>query len=261
MNGKAGVVLDSFGQPVKEAMQSAAQLGFRKVELPAVTGPVEPGELSRTGRRHLLHFVQGLGLELAALGGDFGGNRLMDPARLEQRLDKTRALMEMAAELRVPMLTTHLGRVDERALQKGTLAEVLRHIAGLSDRTGTLVAFETGGADPVALADLLRQVDSPTLGTCYDPASLVMDGYDALAGIEPLASSIFIARARDATAGTPGRSGREVPLGSGQVDLEEYLANLDQAGYRNVTFIRRTDSDRPLSELAAAKRRLDSLLY
>jgi sugar phosphate isomerase/epimerase len=260
MASRLGVVLDSFGQPVKEAMQSASRMGFGQVELPAVSGSVDPAELSQTGRRHLLRFTGDLGLRLSALGSDFGGNRFMDSGRVEQRLEKARAIVEMAAELHVPIVTTHLGRMDEDALKRGYLFEAIEHLADISDRTGTFIAFETGGAAPTLLRDLIRRINSPTVGVCYDPASLLMDGYEPLGGIEPVASSILIARARDAMAGSPNNPGREVSLGTGQIDLAEYLAALDQAGYKNVPFIRRTDSERPLVDLAEAKRRLEAVL-
>ena len=260
MERKLGIVLDSIPQPVKEALQTASGMGFAQVELPAVRGPVAPAELTRSGRRDLLHHVKGLGLQLAALGGDLGGGGFADSSRLEQRLDQTRAIMAMAAELRVPVVTTHLGHVDEAVLQQGYLSEAIAQLADFSDRTGTRVAFETGGTDPAGLADLLRAVGSPTLGACYDPASLLIEGFEPTRGIEPLADAILIARARDAVAGSARHPGREVPLGEGQLGLAEYLAALDQAGYHGVPFIRRTESEHPLEDLAAARRRLQSIL-
>lgn len=260
MDARLGVVLDSFGQPVREALQSASRLGFGKVELPAAAGAASPDELSATGRRHLLKHVGGLGLQLSALGGDLGGGRFADSSRLEQRLDRTRAIVEMAADLRVPLVTTHLGQIDEQTLQRGYLLEAIEQLAEISDRTGTFIAFETGGGEPGTLAEVLKRIGARTLGACYDPASLLIDGFDPLSGIEPLANAILIARARDAQAGGPRQPGREVALGSGQIDLPEYLAALDQAGYRSVPFIRRTESDRPLEEIADAKRRLEKVL-
>lgn len=254
-----GVVLDSFGQPVREAMESASRLGLRQVEMPAVAGAVEPSELSRSGRRDLLHFVRGLGLQLAALGGDLGGNRFADSNRMEQRLEKTRAIVEMAAELGVPIVTTQLGRVDDESLQRGYLVEAVEQLADIADRTGRLIAIETTGTTPDKLADLLRRINAPALGVCYDPASLLLEGGEPIAGIESVANSILIARARDAVAGTQQRPGREVPLGMGQVDLAEYLAYLDQAGYRGVPFIRRTESEHPLEDVVEAKRRLEAM--
>lgn len=260
MQARLGVVLEGLGQEARDALQSASRLGFRQVELPAAVGSVSPAELSGTGRRHLLKYVSGLGLELAALGGDLGGARFADSARLEQRLDRTRAIIEMAADLRVPVVTTHLGQVDDEAVGRGHLLEAINQLADVSDRTGTFIAFETAGGDPAKLSEVLRRVDSRMLGACYDPASLLIDGFDPMSGIEPLANSILIARARDALAGAARHPGREVALGSGQIDLAEYLAALDQAGYRSVPFIRRTGSEHPMEELADARRRLERLI-
>lgn len=260
MESRLGVVLDSFRQPVKEAMQSAADLGFRKLEMSAACGPIDPEELTATGRRHLLHYVGGLGLQLSALGGDLGGGRFADSSKVEQCLEKTLSIVELAADLHVPVVTTHLGRVGEDALARGYLREAVERLAETSDRMGTFIAFETAGADPGVFAALLRQINAPTLGVCYDPASLIIEGHEPVAGVEPLANAILIARARDALAGTPQRPGSETPLGSGQLDLAEYLAALDQAGYRGVPFISRKEARRPHEEIADAKRRLEEVV-
>jgi sugar phosphate isomerase/epimerase len=260
MQSRLGVVLDSFRQLPREALQSAAQLGFRKIEMPAVSGPVTPTELTGTGRRHLSKYVSSLGLELSALGSDLGSGRFTDSSKLEQSLEKTQAILEMARDLHVPVVTTHLGRIVEQDLEGGYLLEAVQQLADLSDRTGTFVALETAGAEPARFADMLRRINSPTLGVCYDPASLLIDGFEPLGGIEQVANTILLARARDALAGSPQHPGREAPLGSGQLDLPEYLAALDQAGYRNVPFIRRTESQHPLDEIADAKRKLDKLI-
>lgn len=259
-HGEIGVVLDSFGEPVKGALRSASELSFRQVELPATRGEVDPEHLSRSGRRHLRHYVSGLGLRLSALGADLGGARFSDGSAMEQRLDKTRRVMEMAAELLVPLVTTHLGRLDEQAVQKSHVIEAVRVLAEMSDRTGTLVAFETGACEPGTLARVLADVNCATLGVCYDPASLLIDGVDPISGVEPVADRILIARARDAVAGLRRRPGHETAIGEGQIDFAEYLAALDQAGYRNTAFVRRTQAEHPREELARAREYLESFL-
>jgi sugar phosphate isomerase/epimerase len=255
-----GVVLDSFGQPIKDALQSAASLSLRRLEMPAVANEVDPKVLSRSGRRHLARYVSSLGLRMSALGSDTGGKRFGDSAGAEQALDKTREIMAMAAEMHVPIVTTHLGRFASGSKQERLLSEVLVQIAEWSDRTGTLVAFETGGTDPNTIAGLLNEIRCPTLGVCYDPASLLIDGFDALAGVDPLADKILHARARDAIGGHGDRPGHEADLGEGEVDFAEYLAALDQAGYRHAPFIRRTPGQKPMDEIADARDHLNSLI-
>jgi L-ribulose-5-phosphate 3-epimerase len=257
---RIGVVLDSFRQPVKEALRSASSLDLREIELPMTSKELEPAQLSRTGRRDLAHHVSSQGLHLSALGGDLGGARFTDSSAVEQRLEKTRRIMETAAELRVPVVTTHLGVVTSDSLKSGYLREALRHLAEVSDRTGTRLAIDTGSGDPQAIADLLREIGSVGLGACYDPASLIIEGFDPLSAVSPMADRIFVAHVRDATAGSERRPGHETPLGEGQVDLAEYLAALDQAGYRGVQLIRRTGAMDPLKEIAADKSRLERFI-
>lgn len=255
-----GVVLDSFGRPVKESLQSASQLGLRRIEMPAASGEVSPDALSQTGRRHLQRHVAGLGLELSALGGDLGGARFSDRSGLEKRLDRTRRMIELAADLRVPVLTTHLGRFDADAIRRGELTGVVRELADMADRTATFLAFETGGTDPAEMASLLEELNCEWLGVCYDPASLLIDGYDPIASVEPTAGKILIARARDAAGGSERCPGHETPLGHGEVDWAGYLAFLEQSGYKSAAFLRRTEGDRPLQDIVEAKARLESML-
>jgi sugar phosphate isomerase/epimerase len=122
------------------------------------------------------------------------------------------------------------------------------------------VAIETAGADPAVLGKLLDELNAPVLGAAYDPAGLLIDGFEPMAGVGPLANHILNARIRDAVAGTGTKPGREVALGRGHIDFAEYLAMLDQAGYRGTTFIRRTDADRPQEEVADAKRWIERLM-
>ncbi|NLE60332.1 MAG: sugar phosphate isomerase/epimerase [Planctomycetes bacterium] len=257
---EVGVVLDSLGQPVKESLQSASRLGLRRIEMPAVGGEVSPDVLSQTGRRHLQRYVAGLGLQLSALGGDLGGSRFGDNSVLEERLERTRRIIEMAADLRVPVLTTYLGRFDSNALRRGDLTSVVHELADMADRMGTFVAFESGGTDPSEMASVLKEVDCQWLGVCYDPASLLIDGYDPIASAEPTAGKILIARARDAVSGSERRPGHETPLGHGEVDWARYLAFLEQSGYNNAAFLRRTESDRPLQDIAEAKAHMEAMM-
>ena len=118
-------------------------------------------------------------------------------------------------------------------------------------------------ADPEGLhqeSDGEHPCGGPGVGACYDPASLVIEGFEPLSGVDPLADRIFLAHVRDAVPGSARHGGREMPLGQGQVDLPEYLAALDQAGYRGVPYIRRTSAERPLQEIAHAKARLEALI-
>ena len=87
-----------------------------------------------------------------------------------------------------------------------------------------------------------------------------MAGHEPIAATELLADQIILSHARDGLAGTAERLGREMALGSGYVNLAAYLATLAEAGYAGPQILRRTDSDRPADDLAAARKLLDSQL-
>ncbi len=251
-----GVVADCFALPPKEAMARAAEIGFRAAQLDATAGDLDPAGLSRTGRRHVVRHAAGLGLSLAALGGVFRRGDLSDPKGLDERIDKLTRIMELARDIGAPAITVRAGAAAggrERAI------EALRHLAARADVTGTVVAVEAAGVTPATVAEMLREVDSPLVCACYDPAEVAIHGGDAIREMEALGDRIAVAHVRDAVAGHEGRPGHETPFGQGQIDFREYFAMLEQGGRAAIPLLRRTDSQRPSEELAAAKSYMESL--
>ena len=92
--------MDGFRQSARDGLRGAAELGFRPIELSAPGREISPEALTDSGRRHLKRYIEGLGLSIAALGGDLGGRHFADSATLDERIDRTRKILEMAAELR-----------------------------------------------------------------------------------------------------------------------------------------------------------------
>lgn len=256
-----GVVVDDMRLDAKRGIRRAAEMGFGGVELSAVYGETAPENLSATGRRHLARTVRDLGLNFQALIGDVGGMRFTDPARGDEHLDRTRRILELAADMGVPIVAAQIGHFDENVPgeQRDRVVEAVRLIADHADRTGTIFAIETTGSRPEALHALLKGLDCPHLRATLDPAELVMQGSDPLQAVATLANDIVLARVRDGLVGSADRHGRETPVGEGQVNLIEYLAALEGADYAGPATVRRTDTDRPIDELAAAKAYIESL--
>jgi len=103
-------------------------------------------------------------------------------------------------------------------------------VGAVADRAGVRFGIETGQEDPKVLAELLAHFNNPALGINYDPANLVMNGFDPIGGVAVLAGHIVYVHAKDAVGGR-GQAGREVELGQGQVDYPAFVAALDAAGY------------------------------
>ena len=95
---KLGVDVQDLPLPTKAALGKAAELDFRLIELPAVEGEVSPTNLSKSGRRHLSHLVDSLGLSMAALVGDVPQTRLTDPQTVGKRVEVTLQVLALAAD-------------------------------------------------------------------------------------------------------------------------------------------------------------------
>jgi L-ribulose-5-phosphate 3-epimerase len=259
---RLGVAVDDLGLGTKEGLQEAARLGYGAVELGGVGGDIEPANLSQSGVRHLRKFVEGLGLEVSVLGGPAGRGGLGDPATVDERIDKTRQILELARRLRVPVVTVHLGRVpdDPRDRRRGLIVEALDCIGEHADKVGVLLAAASDEDAPAALRRLLDELNCPALRVCYDPGGLLMHGHDPTAGVGDLAGLIAASHLRDATRGSATAAGREVRMGSGQVNFIEYLAALEQGAYQGPQIVRRTEATDPVAEIAAARQYLEGLL-
>ncbi len=259
---RLGLATEDLGLAPKAGLQSAARLGYRAVELAATHGDVDPANLSQSGARHLRRYVDGLGLELAALGGQLGASGFSDPATVDARIDRTRQILELAARLRVPVVTTSLGAVPGDADNRGRqrIVEALGALAEHADRTSTFLALGTGETAPADLRALLDEIGCPLVRVCYDPDGLLIHGHDALAGVRELGEHIIASHLRDATPGGPAAAGREVRMGTGQLDLLGYLAALEGGQYSGLQIVRRTDAVDPLADIAAARDYLEKLL-
>lgn len=256
-----GVYLNDLRAEPREALRLAASLGYNAVQIEVGCGPLSPSQLSQSGRRHLMRFADGLGLSIVALRADLGDTSSPDTTSLEQLADRAPRILELARELNVATVTAPVGRfrlTDQRdySLVRHALAQIADS-ANLLDR---IFAPDTTLGPPDALAELLRDLNCPNLGVCYDPAGLLMDGIDSLTAVETLADNIALAYVRDARARSAERAGSETNLGDGHLNLPDYLAQLDAAGYRGPLIVRRSQSANPPADLQQCRNYLESVL-
>src|SRR6185295_11389490 len=103
------VCLDDLKIDIKSAMDRARILGFRAIDVDATAGTLSAGELSQTGRRHLLKHLEDLGLRLGSLRGPTAGAAYWDPAQGEKRLETMKGVIGLAHALGVNVVSTTLG--------------------------------------------------------------------------------------------------------------------------------------------------------
>ena len=262
MQSLIGIDLADLRRPAKEAMQAASRLQFAAIQLPATDPEISPQQLDASGRRHLARFADALSLKLAALSADLPGLRLTDPKTVDERVEKTMQIIQLARELRVPIVTASVGQLTHPASGEPSslAAQALARIGEFADSRGVRYAIRPTHDTAARLAKVLDALRCPSIQIGLDPAAMVMTGANPLSDVERYAPSIAHFHVRDATAGLPDRPGHETALGEGDVDLMGCLMVLQAADYRGAHILRRTESPRPVEDLLAAKKKLEQLL-
>lgn len=206
----AGLPTGPGSAPTRRALEWAASVGFRHVQLNAAAPDARPRDLSRSARRDLAALLRRLelscsGVDLWAPPGDF-----LDHARADRAWSAAGEAAEFAAE--IALLAGGRARLalslppDERA------AAAVAALAERSQRHGTRIA------DYSWPTRWHQQVGGERIGVGIDPAVLLLAGEDPAARLSQAGQLIAGARLTDLSA-----SGRVEP-GSGRLDLTAYLA-------------------------------------
>jgi len=236
---KLGVSLEAFRVPFRTALARAGKLGVFGVQCDAV-GELAPQRLTATGRREILHLLRSYNLGLTALVCPL--RQGLDVAvDLEPRLARIRDVMSLSFELGARIVIVEPGRIpeqeaDQRAM---TIIESLQNLGSHGDRTGTVLALQTGLDSGAALAAILSKLDTGALGLNFDPGNLLLNGFDPVAELSTLRGRIVHVHATDARRGGAGRSVGAVPLGRGDLDWLQLAGTLSAQDYRGWIVVER----------------------
>jgi sugar phosphate isomerase/epimerase len=255
---KIGVLLDCLRLGVRGGIEKAAELGFDGFQVYVTGGELAPEALGRSARREFRKFVADRGLQISALCVELGG--YADPAALDERVGRTHRMIDLGVDLGVAIHTSHIGRVpeDPKAPERGTIAEALLAIGSYAAERGCCLACETGPEDSPLLREFIASFGCEGVKVNFDPANLVMNGFDPVRGVYELAGLIVHTHAKDGVR-RPDKAKAEVPLGEGQVPWERYVAALSEIGYDGFFTVERETCDDPVGDILKAKRFLDRL--
>lgn len=245
---KIGVRLESLGLPLRRALQECQRLGVAGVQLDA-TGDLAPDRLSQTGRREFRHLLRAYGLDLAALGCPLR-HGLDVATNQEARIDHVKKVMSLAYDLGSRVAVVQAGPVPKEA-GDSLMTEALHALAQHGDRSGAVLALETGLEPGDALAAYLARFDTGSLGANLDPANLLTHGFDPYAGARALRGRILHAHAKDARVASASRGAQEVPLGHGDVDWMHYLSVLEEVEYGGYQTVERETGANRSADVAA----------
>jgi len=214
-------------------------------------GDLAPAQLSQTGRREFRHLLRADNLELTALGCPL--RRGLDTAENQQpRLEHVQQVMSLSFDLGPRVTIVQAGRVpvDKDDPRGPVLTESLTVLSGHGDRTGTTLALETGlesGADLRAYLDVFN---TGSLAVNFDPANLLLNGFDPYDGLRALQGKVAHTHAKDARRSGASRTVQEVPLGAGDIDWIMYLGVLEEVEYRGWLVVERETGEDRLGDVA-----------
>jgi sugar phosphate isomerase/epimerase len=248
---KIGVRLESLNLPLRPALAEVGRMGATGVQIDAV-GDLSPSRLSQTGRRELRNLLRAHNLELSAVGCPL--RRGLDEAEdLQPRIEHVQKVLTLSYDLGPRIVVINAGAVPQKDddPRGRLLTESLQTLGQQGDRVGAVLALETGLEPGASLAAFLARFDTGSLGVNFDPANLLVHGFDIIDSLRALNRRIVHTHAKDARRASPSRAAQEVPLGHGDIDWLEYLGVLDEIAYRGWLTIERESGQNRVAEIAA----------
>jgi sugar phosphate isomerase/epimerase len=228
---KLGISLKSLPWPLRRGLQEAQRLGAAGVEL-AAAGDMAPANLSQTGRREVRHLLRSYDLDAAAVFCPL--RRGLDvPENLQPRIDLIKQVMTLAFDLGPRLVVVPAGRAPEKDDDSRLpgFRDALETLARHGDRVGCVLALDTDMESGDRLRAFLGRFDTGSLAANYNPASVLIRGFDPYESARALNGSIAHVHAEDARRVSPNKLAR-VPLGHGDIDWLQLLATLEEVEYR-----------------------------
>lgn len=252
---KIGVVLSSFRLSLEESLEKAAQIGIKGIQLWNVGGELDPRNMSKDKRERFTRKVSSLGLTIIALCGDIGG--FTEESNVKERIKRTKEFLDLSIDLRGPIVTTHIGIIpkDKNTKERKIMQEALKELGEYGERIGAYLAAETGPESPELMKEFFEEVNSSSLKINYDPANLIMKGYDPVKGVYTLKDYIVHTHVKDGKKGSG-----ETILGEGDVPFEKYIKALKEIDYDGFFTIERETGNKRVADIIKGKEFLKKLL-
>lgn len=221
-----------------------------------------------------------MGMKLTAVFGGFEGESYADIPTTqrtvglvppESRAERTREMLEIADFAKVlgcPVVALHLGFIPGHGADEplyNQIVEVTRQVCDHCRRNGQDLHLETGQETADGLLQFLGDVDRDNLFVNFDPANMILYGTgEPIEALRKIGGRVHSVHCKDGKwAEKPGQEwGEEVPLGQGDVGIEQYLRTLDDVGYTGPLTIEReipAEPERQKAEIGDALRLLNEL--
>lgn len=174
---------------------------------------------------------------------------LVPESTRKERIARTKAVADFAADLAIDSLALHIGFVphDRTSATYASVRDVAREICDHCGERGESFALETGQEPAKVLLQFIEDVDRPNLRINFDPANMILYGTgDPIEALDLLTSHVVSVHCKDGDwppREQPEALGTERALGEGSVDVPKFIARLKENGYKGVLTIEREEPD------------------
>ena len=249
-----------FGVP----LSTAAELGVPSVHVHAPHAETRSDESAD----EFLADCQAAGVTVTCVFCGFGGETYESIAKTAEtiglvprdsrpaRAAEAREMAAWAARLGCPVVGMHIGFVPERGGED--YRDLVAVTQGLLDdlaKAGQRLHLETGQETAAHLIDFFEDVGRDNLGVNFDPANMILYGTgDPIEAVRALGGRVGSVHCKDAVAADEAvrgvEWGREVAIGTGEVDFRAYFEALKSFGYDGPLTIERELSEDPVQQKA-----------
>ncbi|HUU83753.1 MAG TPA: sugar phosphate isomerase/epimerase family protein [Phycisphaerae bacterium] len=240
-------------RPIESIRVAADRFGVRVVHL----GFFDEQTLAGTSAQAVRKAAGDAGVEISSTFAAFPGETYKSIATVaatggylpdehfDARLDMTRRVADLAAELGVASVAIHAGTVpDDRACDAHKiLVDRTGQAADLLMDRALVLLLETGRESAQTLNGFIDAVGRENVGVNLDPGNLVLYGADdPVRAVRTLRGRIRHVHLKDAVASDqPGVTfGTEVTLGTGEASIARVVSKLRASGYDGPLIVERT---------------------
>ena len=192
---------------------------------------------------------------------------LMPEATRASRLAEMKEISDFSKWLGSDAVALHLGFIPEEPSDQRyqAIVDVTRELCDHCDAHQQYLHLETGQETAAGLLQFIDQVKRSNLKINFDPANMILYGTgEPIEALREVGKHVRSVHCKDGTwSDKPGDTwGTEVPLGTGDVNMEAYLRTLDEIGYEGPLTIEREipqDPERQKAEIGSAIELLSKL--
>ncbi len=239
-------------------LEVAHELGVPTIQLHA---PAKETRTQENADRFLARLKE-YGIELTCVFGGFEGESYADiptvartvglvpPETRAARTQELKEIADFAKLLGCSAVGLHIGFVphDTNSKLYRDVVDVAREICDHCKKNGQALHLETGQETADALLQFIQDVDRDNLFINFDPANMILYGTgEPIEALKKVGRYVRSVHCKDGKwAANPGKEwGQEVPLGEGDVGMENYLRTLKEIGYEGPLTIEREIPQEP----------------